>query len=86
MEATLQNAQAQTSGVGPSNPPPSCEPHYSNVDGFAIEICSGPMFGLDNIELHDDRQPPHSDDFLMIFDDEESSGSQLSSTKPKEIK
>lgn len=76
----------KTGGVGPSNPPSTGEAQDSNVDGTAIEISSSPMFGLDDIDLENGRQPPHSDEFLMVFDEEESSGSQHSTLNPKEKK
>lgn len=44
------------------------------------------MFGLDDIDLEDVQQLPHSDEFMMVFDDVESSGSQHSTSKPKEKK
>ena len=67
IEATVQHAHVQIGGVSPSNPPPTLETHDSNVDGSAIEINSRPMFGLDDIELEDVQQPPHSGEFLMVF-------------------
>lgn len=41
------------------------------------------MFGLDDLEIDKIDQLAKSDDFMMIFDDEELSGSQHSTSKPK---
>lgn len=42
------------------------------------------MFGLDDLDADEIDQPAHSDDFVMIFDEEEeSSGSQHYTSKPK---
>ena len=60
------------------------EDHVSNDDGTAIEIISGPIFGFDDLDVNEIEQHAHSDEFLMIFDEEEeSSGLQHSPSKPK---
>ena len=75
MEATIQQDQNLQGGDGPSKPPPTAETHDSNDDGTAVEINSGPMFGLDDTDLDDVQQLPSSDEFLVVFNDEGSSGS-----------
>lgn len=86
METTVQQAQNLQGGAGPSKFPPSEEIHDSNDDGTIVEISSGPISGLDDIDLDDVQHPPISDEFLMVFEDEESNGSQHSTSKPKEKK
>ncbi|XP_023754907.1 uncharacterized protein LOC111903362 [Lactuca sativa] len=44
------------------------------------------MFGLDDVGVNEIDQPVHLDEFMMIFDKEESSGSQHSTSKPKKKK
>lgn len=45
------------------------------------------MFGLDDFSLDDVHQPtPDTNEFNMLFDEEDSSGSQYSTSKPKEKK
>lgn len=44
------------------------------------------MFGLHDLDIDEIDHPVKSGDFMMIFDDEESSGSQHSTSKPKEKK
>ena len=86
MEATVQNAQ-NIHGIGSSKPPPTAKTQGSNEDGTAIKIISGPMFGLDDLNVNEIDYPPHSYDFMVIFDgEEESGGSQHSISKPKEKK
>lgn len=75
METTFQHAQCLEGGAGPSKPPKHNACHDSNNDGTTMEISSGPILGFDDIDLDDVQQPPNSDEFLMVFDDEESSGS-----------
>ena len=82
MESTIQQAQNLQSDAGPSKPPPTAEIHDS-IDGTAVEINLGPVFGLDNFDLEDVQQPLNYEEFLMVFADEESSGSQHSTSKPK---
>lgn len=86
MEATVQQAQTLHDDVGPSQPPPTNEVQGSNEDGTTIEISSELVFGLDDLDIDEIDQPVNSDDFMLIFDDEESSGSQHSTSKPKEKK
>ena len=75
MEVKMQQAQTLQGGAGPSQPP-NAENHDSNGDGTAIDISSSLMFGLDDLDIDERDQPAHSDDFVMIFDEEEeSSGS-----------
>lgn len=45
-----------------------------------------PMLGLDGDNLDDIQKPPPSYDFIMVNDDEESIGSQHSTSKPKQLK
>lgn len=73
METIVQKDQNLQDGAGPSKPPPTNENHDSNDDGTAVEISSGTMFGLDDIDLDDVQQPPNSEEFLMVFDNEDSS-------------
>lgn len=65
---------------------PTAENHDSKDDGTAIEINSGTMFGLDDLDVNEIDQPVQSDDFMMIFDEDESSGSEHSTSKPMEKK
>lgn len=80
---TVLKDHAMENVVGTSKPPQNEEPHDSNDDGVAIEINSTLMFGLDDDNPDDVQQLPPSDNFIMVVDDEELSGSQLSTSKPK---
>ena len=87
MEATVQQAETLQGGGGPSQPPPNAEQNDSNTDDIAIEISSSLMFRLDDLDVDEIDQPAHSDDFEIIFDEEEvSCGSKHSTSKPKEKK
>lgn len=76
MENTVQKVQEMENVVGPSKPPPNNKAHDSNKDGTAIKISSTPTFGLDENNNDEVQQPLPSDDFIIVLDDEESSGSQ----------
>ena len=83
MENIFQQVEDMADVAGPSKPPPNDEAHDSNEDGTFI---SAPMFGLDDDNLDDVQKPPPSEDFIMVVDDVESSGSQHSTSKPKQYK
>lgn len=85
MEAMVDNAQ-NLHNVGSFKPPHTIVAHGSNEDDTATEICSGPIFGLDDLEVDEVNQLVCSDDIMMIFDEEVSSGSQHSTFKPKKKK
>ena len=53
IEATMQHAKFMEGGAALSKPPPITNDHESNDDETAVEISSGPMFGLDDIDLDD---------------------------------
>ena len=82
MQATVQTTHQMENVVGTTKSPPNDEDHDSNNEGTTIEISSTPMFGLDDDNFEDVQQPPLSDEFIMVIDDEESSGSQHSTSKP----
>lgn len=86
MEATIQNAQQMENIVGTSKPPSNVEDHDSNDDDTTVEISSAPMLGFDDDNYDDIQQPLPSSDCIMVLDDEESSGIQHSTCKPKKRK
>lgn len=83
MELIVQQSHNMENVFGPSNLPQNDEVHDSNNDRTAIKISSAPMFGLDDYNFDDVQQPLPSADFIMVLDDEESSGSQYPTLKPK---
>lgn len=87
MENTLQKVQDKEYIVGTSKPYPlNTKEHDSNEDETMIEISSAPTFSLDYKNNDEDQQPLSSDDFIMVLDEAESSGSQHSTSKPKQKK
>lgn len=84
MENTVQRVQDMEENVGASKPPPTnIEEHDSNEGEIAIEISYEPLFRLDDDNNDEDQQPLLFEDFIMVLDNEESSGSQHSTSKPK---
>lgn len=80
----MQKVQDMENVAGTSKPlPPNTEDHDSNEDGTAIEIISAPTFGIDENNNNEVQQPLPSDDFIMVLDDEYSSGSHHSTSKTK---
>lgn len=75
MERSILQAHNLENVVGPLNPPQHGEAYDSKDEGTTIKIRSAPMFGLDDDNPEDVQQPPLSNDFIIVLDDEESSGS-----------
>lgn len=86
MENAVQKVQEMENVVGPSMPPPKNEVQDSNDDETTIETNSALTFGLDENNVDEVQQPLPSDDFIMFLDDEETSGSLHSTSKPKQRK
>lgn len=84
MEQTIHRVQAIEANSGGSKPLITCiEVHDSNEYGTKTMISSELVFGLDDENVDELQQPRPSDDFKMVLNDEESSGSHYSIYKPK---